>query len=129
MPEPDGARYLFYDVWRGVLSECSTTVEQTLSQLHDSLGKGFPGPGTDVYTCSDWRIWVPSRRGGPAAPNGLWDETLLGRYGVSGNPQVVKAIEARLARGEAVRLFTENSDGDPRSDCVLLPAGAIQPSR
>ena len=102
MAEPDATRgYVLYNMWQGFTSETSKTVKQMLFDWHDGLGKGFPGPETSVYTCSSWRTWVPSRRGGAAPPDGVTGETLLGKCGYPlGNPQLAAAIQARLARGK-----------------------------
>ena len=70
---------------------------------------------------------VYTARTGAAAYELHWNssevpgETLLGTFGWSVPPQLITAIEALLAKGEAVRLFIFNSDADLCFQELLVP--------
>jgi hypothetical protein len=49
-------------------------------------------------------------------------ETLLGEFGWSVPPELIRVVSAALARGEPVRLFIFNSDADLCFQEVLFPS-------
>jgi hypothetical protein len=118
------ARFQIVDVrGSGQPGPARTDVADYLGRLHDRFGNAIHAE-TRIFTCRAWR------RPAEVAPYELrWGELtlagerLLGLFGWGVDRKLAAAVEAELARGEAVRLFVFNSDSDLCFEEVLAPAG------
>jgi hypothetical protein len=118
------ARFLVHDLLTGVSGYVRDGVALYLGTLHWRLYKR-PAE-TRIYTCHSWRTSAGATR-----PRELrWNdedvegETQLGSFSWIVEKDLVAQVEAELARGEAVRIFTFDADSDLCIEEVLVPLAA-----
>ena len=117
-----GHHFLVHDLRRGESDSerdnANAYLRGLLARLHNAQHAQ-----TRVFTCRSWRT-----TGGATVSYELyWNdesvpgEMLLGSCGWSVGTDLVERIEAEFAKGDAVRLFTFNSDADLIIEEVLEP--------